>query len=204
MSNSHSSSTPDKINLRDQDTLRQLLMQDYALGQLYGIHKDLKADIAAQFDPGESVKIKNPQGFDLGSVNMSSPSKKAVPDDDSILLGYAVEHGYDVEDVLPARGTEEYNQVIDLIYAAGREDELLRPAVTKEHEKEIVEKITADYGINEDSLPIGWTVKDASQPRFSLRKGTSPQAKAALEHFTAPVREALEIPEFKQIEKGDK
>lgn len=203
MSNSHSSSTPDKINLRDQDTLRQLLMQDYALGQLYGIHKDLKADIASQFTSGEKVEITNEQGVKLGSVSMSQPSKKAVPDDDSVLLGYATSHGYEVEDVLPAYGTPEYNKVIDLIYAAGREGELLGVSVSPSDEKEIAAKVLEGWQFTGELEP-GWKIQDASQPRFTLSKGRTAQAKAALEHFTAPVREALEIPEFKQIEKGGK
>lgn len=186
--------------LRDQDTLRQLLMQDYALGQLYGIHKDLKADIAAQFEAGEKVEITNAQGVKLGSVSMSQPNKKAVADDNSVLLGYATEHGYEVEDVLPAYGTREYNEIVDLVYAAGREEELLGVSVAPDVETAMGERVLKDWQITGE-LPTGWSIKDASQPRFTLSKGRTAQAKAALEHFTAPVREALNIPTFAAIEK---
>lgn len=203
MSTNESSSREVRNQYRTQDTLRQLLMQDYALGQLYEIHKDLKADIAREFTAGEKIEITNEQGVKLGSVSMSQPNKKAVPDDDSVLLGYATTHGYEVEDTLPAYGTPEYNKVIDLIYAAGREDELLVASVSPADEKEIAGKVLSDWQFTGDIEP-GWSITDASQPRFTLSKGRTAQAKKALEYFTAPVREALEIPEFKQIEKGDK
>lgn len=201
MSNNESTSREVRSKYRTQDTLRQLLMQDYALGQLYEIHKDFKADVAAEFDAGEKVEITNEQGVKLGSVSMSQPNKKAVPDDNSVLLGYAVTHGYEVEDTLPAYGTPEYNKVIDLIYAAGREEELLGASVSPADEKEISGKVLDDWQFTGNIEP-GWSITDASQPRFTLSKGRTAQAKKALEHFTAPVREALEIPEFKQIEKG--
>lgn len=203
MSTNDSSSREVRGKYRSQDTLRQLLMQDYALGQLYGIHKDLKADISAQFSAGEKVEITNDQGVKLGSVSMSQPNKKAVPDDESVLLGYATAHGYEVEDTLPAYGTPEYNKVIDLIYAAGREDELLGASVTPADRKEIEDKVLEDWQFTGELEP-GWAITDASQPRFTLSKGRTAQAKKALEHFTAPVRDALAIPEFKQIEEGDK
>lgn len=203
MSTNDSSSRDVRSQYRAQDTLRQLLLQDYALGQLYEIHKDLKAAVAREFGVGESTRITNERGVELGSVSMSQPKKKAVPDDDSVLLGYAAAHGYDVEDTLPAYGTPEYNKVIDLIYAAGREDELLGASVAPADREEIEDKVLHDWQ-DTDELEPGWTITAASEPRFSLRKGGTPQAKKALERFTAPVREALAIPEFKQIEEGDK
>lgn len=203
MSTNDSSSRDVRSQYRTQDTLRQLLMQDYALGQLYAIHKDLKADISREFEAGESKQISNEQGVKLGSVSMSQPKKTVVPDDDSVLLGYAAAHGYEIEDRLPAYGTPEYNKVIDLIYAAGREDELLGASISPDDEDKILKKLTAGYRETGEVEP-GWTVIDASKPRFTLRKGDTPEAKRALDHFTAPLREALAIPEFKQIEEGDK
>ena len=90
----------------------------------------------------------------------------------------------------------------DSIYAAGREDELLGASVTPADRKEIEDKVLEDWQFTGELEP-GWTITDASQPRFTLSKGRTAQAKKALEHFTAPVRDALAIPEFKQIEKGN-
>lgn len=201
MSDDHSTTPGNEVNLRGQDTLRQLLMQDYALGQLYAIHKELKADVAAKFESGEKTEIVNDQGVKLGSVSMSQPNKKAVPDDDSVLLGYATAHGYELEDTLPAPGTKEYNAIIDLVYSAGREDELLGVGVSKDSADAAAKRVLEDWQITGELEP-GWTIKDASQPKFTLTKGRTAQAKAALEHFTAPVRDALNIPTFKAIEEG--
>lgn len=191
------------VEPRHPDNLRRLLMQDYALGVLYGIHKDEKARTAAAFNPGEKAEITNKQGVKVGSVSMSQPKKRAVPDDDSVLLGYAVEHGHEVEDRLPAPGTPEYNRVIDLIYTAGLQDELLTPGVSKETADDIRAEVLEAWEFSTDGeVPTGWTIRDASEPRFTLTKGRSAAAKKALEAFTAPVRDALDMPEFRQIEEG--
>lgn len=186
--------------LTKNEQAARLIKQKYVLDMLYGIHKDEVNALANQYEAGDKADIKNENGVKIGTVSMSNPNKKAVEDDASILLGYATDHGYEIEDMLPENGTEAANEIIGLIYAAGRED-LLTPAVTPEDTEAIRAKVLEDWAFSGGKdLPLGWTIKDASTPKLSVRKGASAQAKAAFEREMQPVREALANSAFREIE----
>lgn len=186
--------------LTKNEQAARLIKQKYVLDMLYGIHKDEVSALANQYEAGDKADIKNENGVKIGTVSMSNPNKKAVEDDASILLGYATDHGYEIEDMLPENGTEAANEIIGLIYAAGRED-LLTPAVTPEDAESIRAKVLEDWEFSGGKdLPLGWSIKDASTPRFTVAKGRSAQAKAAFEREMQPVREALANSAFREIE----
>ncbi|MDK8241664.1 hypothetical protein [Corynebacterium coyleae] len=181
----------------------RLIKQKYVLDLLYAINKDETAALASQYEPGEKADIKNDNGVKIGTVSMSNPNKKAVPDDDSILLGYAVEHGYEVLEMLPANDTKAASEIVKLVEEAGRED-LLVPMVSKDDEDAIKAEVLKNWEFTGGSeLPLGWEIKNASNPRFTVAKGRSAQAKAAFERETAPIREAMEHSAFREIEKGN-
>ena len=186
--------------LTKNEQAARLIKQKYVLDMLYGIHKDEVNALANQYEAGDKADIKNENGVKIGTVSMSNPNKKAVEDDASILLGYATDHGYEIEDMLPENGTKAANEIIGLIYAAGRED-LLTPAVTPEDTEAIRAKVLEDWAFSGGKdLPLGWSIKDASTPRFTVAKGRSAQAKAAFEREMQPVREALANSAFREIE----
>lgn len=188
--------------LTKNERAARLIKQKVVLDMLYAVHKDETADLAAEYEPGDKAEIKNDLGVKIGTVSMSTPNKKAVPDDDSVLLGYAVEHCYEVEDALPADGSKAAHEIIGLVYAAGRED-LLVPAVTPEDEKAIREQVLKDWEFTGGKeLPLGWEIQDASTPRFTVAKGRSAQAKAAFEAEMEPIRDALAQSAFREIEGG--
>lgn len=188
--------------LTKNERAARLIRQKFVLDMLYAIHKDETAALAKGYEAGDKAEIKNDNGVKIGTVSMSSPNKKAVPDDDSVLLGYATGHGYEVEDMLPADGTPEAHEIIGLVYAAGRED-LLTPSVTAEVEKEICQEVLENWEFTGGKeLPLGWKIKDASTPKFSVRKGASAQAKAAFEAAMEPIRAALAESAFREIEEG--
>lgn len=202
MGTAHSSNPGNAVQPRSQANLARLLKQRYILDKLYAIHEEEKQATAREFEPGDSTKIKNEHGIEIGSVGMTAPSMKAVPDDDSILLAYANDHGHEVEEFLPEDGTEEYNAVIALVVEAGRMD-LLRlgvdPAVRKEVCDEVLTKWENSAG---KDLPTGWSIKPASNPSFRLAKGRSAKAKAAFEAEMQPLADALERSAFREIEAG--
>lgn len=187
-----------------RESVARVLKQKYILDQLYAIHNEEKEAVAAAFQPGDKAEIKNAQGVKIGTVSMSNPSKKAVPDDQSVLLGYAVDNGYEVEDYLPEPGTSEYQQVIDLVYAAGREEELLVPGIAKAEAQAVCDHVLKNWEFTAGKeLPTGWTIQDASQPRFTISKGRSAQAKAAFEAEMAPIDHVLGETAFRELEKGE-
>ena len=202
MSNTNTNRPATQGQLSKNERAVRLVKQKYVLDLLYAIHEDETAALAGKYEPGDKAEIKNDHGVKIGTVSMSNPNKKAVPDDDSVLLGYAVEHGYEVEDMLPDNDTPEAVEIVKLVAAAGRED-LLVPSISKDDADEIKAKVLENWEYTGGKeLPLGWEVKDASNPRFTVRKGSSAQAKAAFERETAPIREALENSAFRELEKG--
>lgn len=202
MSNPNTNHPATQGQLTKNERAARLIRQKLVLDMLYAIHKDETAALANEYEAGDKAEIKNDMGVKIGTVSMSNPNKKAVPDDDSVLLGYAVEHGHEVEDVLPADGTPEAHEIIGLVYAAGRED-LLTPSVTAEVEKEICQEVLKNWEFTGGKeLPLGWEIKDASTPKFTVRKGASAQAKAAFEAEMEPIRAALAESAFREIEEG--
>lgn len=202
MSNPNTNHPATQGQLTKNERAARLIRQKFVLDMLYAIHKDETAALAAEYEAGDKAEIKNDMGVKIGTVSMSNPNKKAVPDDDSVLLGYAVEHGHEVEDMLPADGTPEAHEIIGLVYTAGRED-LLTPSVTAEVEKEICQEVLKNWEFTGGKeLPLGWEIKDASTPKFSVRKGASAQAKAAFEAEMEPIRAALAESAFREIEEG--
>lgn len=202
MSNPNTNHPTTQGQLTKNERAARLIRQKFVLDMLYAIHKDETAALAAEYEAGDKAEIKNDMGVKIGTVSMSNPNKKAVPDDDSVLLGYAVEHGHEVEDMLPADGTPEAHEIIGLVYAACRDD-LLTPSVTAEVEKEICQEVLKNWEFTGGKeLPLGWEIKDASTPKFSVRKGASAQAKAAFEAEMEPIRAALAESAFREIEEG--
>ena len=102
MSNPNTNHPATQGQLTKNERAARLIRQKFVLDMLYAIHKDETAALAAEYEAGDKAEIKNGNGVKIGTVSMSNPNKKAVPDDDSVLLGYAVEHGHEVEDMLPA------------------------------------------------------------------------------------------------------
>lgn len=202
MSNTNTNRPTTQGQLSKNERAARLIKQKFVLDMLYAVHKDETADLAAEYEAGDKAEIKNDNGVKIGTVSMSSPNKKAVPDDDPVLLGYATGHGYEVEDMLPADGTPEAHEIIDLVYAAGRED-LLTASVTAQVEKEICQEVLKNWEFTGGKeLPLGWEIKDASTPKFTVRKGASAQAKAAFEAEMEPIKDALAQSAFREIEEG--
>ena len=202
MGNNNSNHPDTHGQLSKNERAARLIKQKFVLDTLYAVHEDETAALAAEYESGDKAEIKNDNGVKIGTVSMSTPNKKAVPDDDSVLLGYAVEHGYEVEDMLPANGTPEAAELVKLAEAAGRED-LLVPSVTAEVEKAICQEVLKNWEFTGGKeLPLGWEIKDASNPRFTVAKGRSAQAKAAFEREMEPIKDALAQTAFREIEGG--
>ena len=202
MSNTNTNRPATQGQLTKNERAARLIKQNFVLDMLYAVHKDETTALAAEYEAGDKAEIKNDNGVKIGTVSMSNPNKKAVPDDDSVLLGYATGHGYEVEDMLPADGTPEAHEIIDLVYAAGRED-LLTPSVTAEVKKEICAKVLESWEFTGGKeLPLGWEIRDASTPKFTVAKGRGAKAKAAFEAEMKPIKDALEQSAFREIEEG--
>lgn len=175
--------------LRSDENLFGVLVENAVLKRLNGIAKERREATAKAFEPGMKREIVNAQGVKMGSVSMSRPNKRVVPDDQSVLLGAAQDAGCELIERLPDNDTPEAVEIINIITEAGRDD-LLTIGISNKEEEELVAKRTEQWGID-GKVPTGWHVEDASNPRFSVTPGRTKPAKAALDHVLSEVQSAF-------------
>lgn len=189
--------TPARMNGNvERDPYEKLLLQSVVLRRLNGIHKEFKDSIVKELQPGDSRKVKNAQGLELGTVSMSSPNVKAVCTDNAILLAMANEQGSEIVDGLPAPRDERHQQIIDLLFEIGRTD-LLESSVVKEDADAIAAKVLEEWQIS-GQLPTGWEIKEASSPRVTINSKRSNAARAAIDHLVKEAGAVLEITDGKE------
>ena len=178
----HNQNTPTPANI--PDALQRLIIEAAVLKRLYAAHADFKAEVAKDFTPGDRRAVKNQQGLALGSVSMSAPNKKAVCDDQQIILAEAQERGMEIIDALPATDTEAGQEAIAVLLEHA--PHLLASDVSKEDREEIADTVLEHWQIT-GTIPTGWTIEDASTPRFSITPGRSKAAQAAIEHLVGEI-----------------
>lgn len=178
--NQHNTPTPSNT----PDALQRLIIEAAVLKRLYAAHADYKQQVAKGFTPGDKRAVKNPQGLALGSVSMSAPNKKAVCKDQSIILAEAQERGMEIIDALPPTDSEAGQEAIAVLLEHA--PHLLTSDVSKEDREEIADTILEHWQIT-GAIPTGWTIEDASAPRFSITPGRSKAAQSAIEHLVGEI-----------------
>ncbi|WP_044027531.1 hypothetical protein [Corynebacterium glutamicum] len=186
-----------KERLRSPHTIQRLVIEAAMLKRLYALHNDFKAEVAEALNPGDSIKAKNAQALDIGTVTMSSPNNKAVPTDESILVAEAQERGMELVDRLPNNDTPEAVAIID--YLLEHAAHLLPAPTVSKDDLETIAKDVLEAWQETGRKPLGWEIKQASTPSISVRPGTSKVAKAAIDHIVGEVHQLL--PETPQLEK---
>ena len=176
----HNQNTPAPTAL----DLQRLIIENAVLKQMYAAHAEFKQQVARSFTPGDKRAVKNAQGLEMGSVSMSAPNKRAVCKDQQIILAEAQERGMEIIDALPATDTEAGQEAIAVL--AEHAPHLLASDVSKEDREEIAGTVLEHWQIT-GTIPTGWTIEDASAPRFSITPGRSKAAQAAIEHLVGEI-----------------
>lgn len=182
----HNQNTPTPTNT--PEALQRLIIEAAVLKRLYAAHADYKQQVAKHFTPGDKRAVKNPQGLNIGSVSMSAPNKLAVCEDRQILLAEAKERGMEIIDALPATDSEAGQEAIAVLLEHA--PHLLASDVSKEDREEIAGTVLEHWQIT-GAIPTGWTIEDASAPRFSITPGRSKPAQAAIEHLVGEIETIL-------------
>lgn len=188
--------------LRGDDNLLGVLIENAVLKRLNCLAKERRELTAKAFEPGMRREVVNGQGVKMGTVGMSRPNQRVVPDDPSVFLGAAIEDNLEVIEALPDNDTPEAVEIIDIITKAGRED-LLVLTVSREDRELMIAERTEQWGID-GKVPTGWHVEEASTPRFTVTPGRTKPAKAALDHVLGEVQEAFGINISGQLPEGAK
>lgn len=193
----HQDNTPAKppVNLNGEastgDKLIRLITEAAVLDTLYKRHKEFKDSLAESFEPGDKRTIKNRQGLELGSASKTAPAPKAVPDDMNVILAQADAEGRELIDELPAPGTPEYDEVMDLVFKHA--PHLLRTSIGKDDSDAMAKDALEHWQITGEVKP-GWKITEGSRATFRLNKGRSKAAKAAVAHLVTKIDGLLELP----------
>lgn len=193
----HQDNTPAKppVNLDGEastgDKLIRLITEAAVLDTLYKRHKEFKDALAESFEPGDKRTIKNRQGLELGSASKTAPAPKAVPDDMNVILVQADAEGRELIDELPAPGTPEYDEVMDIVFKHA--PHLLRTSIGKDDADAMAKDALEHWQITGEVKP-GWKITEGSRATFRLNKGRSKAAKAAVAHLVTKIDGLLELP----------
>lgn len=183
--------------LRSEGALTRLILEQAIMGNLKKENEAFKSQVSKAFKPGESSKVKNAQGLDIGSVSKSAPNKKAVCNDQSIVLAMAIDKGYDIHDALPVPGSDKAAELVDYLFENA--PQFLESSISAPDLKEMSDEVLENHMIKGE-LPAGWEIVEASSPSFRVTPGRSAAAKAAIEHLLTQV-EGLLPAKPKELEK---
>lgn len=182
--------------LKSASTLQRVLLQAAVLKKLNGAHKEFKDQVALAFAPGEKVEITNAQSLKLGSASMSQPSKTAVCKDEAVMLAMADDRGMEIVDALPRNDSEKGQAAID--YLLEHAPHLLDSSVTSDDAKTLATEVFESWQVTGE-LPLGWEIKEASDPQFSVTPGRTKPAVAAIDHLVAQITNLMDT---QAIEEG--
>lgn len=186
-----------KDRLRSPEVIQRLVIESALLRRMNAIHKDLKSEVQSALSPGDSIKAKNMQALEIGSVSLSSPNNKAVCTDGAVLLAQAADKGLELVDRLPANDTPEAVAIID--YLLENAPHLLpAPTVSPSDMNDLATEVLEQWQAT-GKKPAGWEIKPASEPRMTVTAGRSKVAKAAIDHLLGEVQEIL--PPMEAIEQ---
>lgn len=167
----------------------KLVLQAAVLKVLNAKHKAFKAEVTKAFEAGDKKAVKNAQGVELGSVSMTAPNMRAVCTDDAILMAMADEHGMEIIDGLPA-DPEALQKCVNLIFEHA--PDLLSQSISTDDRKEIEQEVLEQWQVT-GKLPVGWEIKQASEPSLRVTPARNALAKRAIEYQVQQHTALLEL-----------
>lgn len=175
--------------------LERVWMQQAVIKELKKIADDNKSDVHHALQDGESIKITNDRGGDLGTVYRTKPKQRAVIEDLSVAIVDAIEGGAELEDRLPAEGSEDYWRAVDVLQEHA--PHLLRTVLLEVEEERIAKDVLEDYHALGVVRP-GWRISDGSGGYTAVR--TNALGKKIVSHL---VDQALGVLALEEANDGE-
>ena len=158
-----------KEKLLSRENLEVAMLQDAVVKELTKIAKDSKNDIHSVLADGEKQLVRNERGVELGSIYRTSPKPTARIVDLAAVAAQADDAGEELEYRLPAPGTAEYQQVVDLVLV--HNEDLLVLDLTPEAVKNLSEKVLAEWKVT-GKVPVGWEISEGKSGYTAIRPNT--------------------------------
>ncbi|WP_293955051.1 hypothetical protein [uncultured Corynebacterium sp.] len=155
-----------KEKLLSRENLEVAMLQDAVVKELTKIAKDSKSDIHSVLADGEKQLVRNERGVELGSIYRTSPKPTARVVDLAAVAAQADEAGEELEYRLPAPGTAEYQQAVELVLV--HNEDLLVLDLTPEAVKNLSEKVLAEWQVT-GKVPVGWEIVEGKSGYTAIR-----------------------------------
>lgn len=155
-----------KEKLLSRENLERTLLQQAVVKDLKKIADDSKAEIHSVLADGEKQVVKNERGAELGSIYRTSPKPTARIVDLAIVAAQADDAGEELEYRLPAPGTPEYQQVVELTLV--HNEDLLILDLTPEAVKNLSEKVLKEWKVT-GQVPAGWEIVEGKSGYTATR-----------------------------------
>lgn len=175
MTHNQNSTAPDGRELLERVTALQALSTT-----IYSMLDDAKRDLHQIMQDGETRKAFSTRGIHLATIPRSKPNPKAKITDPAVVMADAEARGMELADTLPAPGTEEHEQVIELV----REHAphlLGAPRLANPEEEKALADLALTTWKATGTAPIGWKVTPGGAGSISVR--LTPEAKALAEQW---------------------
>ena len=178
-----------KERIRSRENLEKYLLQQTVIKHLSDLSKDFKAEIHAVLENGETIRVTNERGVEIGSVYRTNPKPTFVIEDISLVLPQADES--EIMDRLPEVDTEEYFQVLDLV-AEHAPDLLATPVLTEQEEARLRDDVKKEWELTGNVAP-GWRLEEGRAGYTAAR--TNDLGKELVARMLEGTKSALELTE---------
>lgn len=155
-----------KEQLLDRENLETVLLQQQVVKELKKIADDGKQAIHSVLADGEKRVVLNQRGAELGSIYRTSPKPAARIVDLAVVAAQADDAGEELEYKLPAPGTPEYQQVVELVLV--HNEDLLVLDLTPEAVNNLSEKVLKDWKVTGE-VPAGWEIAEGKSGYTATR-----------------------------------
>ena len=152
-------------DVRSQGNLERTFLQMAIAREIRKIADDSKEKLHHQMRRGESLKVTNKRGGELGTIYRTQSKPRAVIADESVALAMADSEGAELEDRLPKEGSPAYWEAVEVIEKHA--PHLIR-VVLLEQER-IAEEVLEDYYITGDVKP-GWKISEGKPGYTAIRQ----------------------------------
>lgn len=178
----------EKQGARSRKNLERVLMQQAVVRDLKKFADDEKTALHHHLADGETIKVANSRGGELGSIYRTRGKQRAVVETPEVVLGEAAAAGAELEDRLPVEGSANYWQAVEVLQEHA--PHLLRTVLLEMEEERIADEVLAEYHASGVVAP-GWRISEGKGGYTSVR--LAPLGKEVAARMVSQARGVMEL-----------
>lgn len=155
-----------ELDTRSRENLERVLLQAAVIKELQNVANDDKARVHHLLEDGETIKVANARGGDLGSIYRTRGKQQAVITDMAVVLAQAVDSGAELEDRLPNEGSPQYWEAVEVLQEHA--PHLVRVVILEHEQERMAEEVLKEYHASGD-VPEGWRISEGKAGYTAVR-----------------------------------